>query len=901
MKQRSLVKGRKQTPGFNAWGPYWGPAAKSLALVLVVVFGLFSILASGGSSSSSGSSSSGSNDDAEAVSSYEMPTEISSVPVKTDAEDNSASLNSMRALRSIARAATDSGTDYSDAVTRKYVEEHSLKQFSILETILKALAQTNYTEEIGNGAYKAMVAWEEENNGVDQKTLECWVVQADAITVDGEPALRARAWIEEQEEGETQLVKAEFKIYAPPTQNDDGSYADYGEWDLNVSFGDDTENDFFAASCTVNDDGLAVIKIHEKFLESGPASEVELPVEMAGIMYRSETEGYGKVTYPDWDAMYGPDAEEDLDEFPMITALYSYNEDYVAVKEDDNDTDYKDRNEIVEMTHRYGVFNADTGENIMKSKSFGFPIMWTTNGITKRAYYGAWQGRHQLWTQSGGTIEAGTEVTREDYDPDATPETYVVGPTFNGTLTKRTYVDASLDDIKDIPVEIWIDNNYNLTYVAAQEKWYHCPRMNWEAFPPECAETPVDFDAEIGLTSLVVGANDTRKQVHINRWDDELMENKTYVYERASDDNSGAGFYEATEDFGDFGMIMVVDTPRVKLTPSDGDQLWIWTGGQIYVAYTGTGATGWVEKELINFDQMTWTPEFGDNDLDFILPENRELYINMQGANFVVRKNTGEDATCKIELQTAVNPNNITDVLGDSPDDVEFQDPWNPEASSTYQFITDPDDDNFLMLVYKTIGDNDKDQNGDPNDGVEVGGIVSNVWGVEAVISGVTTAFNWEYNADGGWGAVSYLLEDDGETYKLLDDPVRFNSITASNGADEEKTLSLQYDGWLFGMPEMYQELEKNSWTMNQTIADKIINLPAGTELVDAVDATEYLLKPLEVSQFLMVTAETEGLPDITLGEGVDLSTVPDFTDHGMGDIPTGVVLLYSEGEPVDE
>jgi hypothetical protein len=378
------------------------------------------------------------------------------------------------------------------------------------------------------------------------------------------------------------------------------------------------------------------------------------------------------------------------------------------------------------------------------------------------------------------------------------------------------------------------------------------------------------------------------------------MQNKTYVYELANDENSGAGFYEATQDFGDFGMIMVVNTPRIKLAPSNGDQLWIWTGGQIYVAYTGTGATGWVEKELINFDQMTWTPDFGDNDIDFILPENRELYINMQGANFVVRKNTGEDPTCKIELQAALNPNNITEILGDSPDDVTFQDPWNPEASSTYQFITDPDNDNYMMLVYKTIGDNDKDQNGDPNDGVEVGGIVSNVWGVEALISGVTTAFNWEYNADGGWGAVSYLKNEDG-TYKLLDDPVRFNSITASNGAEEEKTLSLQYDGWLFGMPDMYQELEKNSWTMNSTIADKIINLAAGTELVDAIDATEYLLKPLEVSQFLMVTDETAGLPDITLANDVDLSTVPDFTDHGMGDTPTGVDLLYSEGEPVDE
>jgi len=203
------------------------------------------------------------------------------------------------------------------------------------------------------------------------------------------------------------------------------------------------------------------------------------------------------------------------------------------------------------------------------------------------------------------------------------------------------------------------------------------------------------------------------------------------------------------------------------------------------------------------------------------------------------------------------------------------------------------------MLVYKTIGDNDKDQNGNPNEGVAVGNVVDNVWGIEATINGESVAFNWEYSADGGWRSVTYLKNSDG-SYKLLDDPVRFNSITAQNGAGETKTLALQYDGWLFGMPDLYQELSKNSWTMTETIADKVINLPAGTQVTDSVSGTEYLLKPLDISQFLEVTSATSGLPDITLGENVDLSTVPDFVEHGMGAIPTGAELKYSEGKPVN-
>ena len=230
-----------------------------------------------------------------------------------------------------------------------------------------------------------------------------------------------------------------------------------------------------------------------------------------------------------------------------------------------------------------------------------------------------------------------------------------------------------------------------------------------------------------------------------------------------------------------------------------------------------------------------------------------------------------------------------------------FQDPWNPDASSTYEFITDPADGKYLLLVYKTIGDNDRDQNGDPGEGVEVGGVVGSVWGIETTFAGDSepTAFNWEYSADGGNGNVTYLKNSDG-SYKLLDDPMRFDIITAQNGAGKTKSLALQYDGWMMGLPDMYNELGKNNWNISDKIADKIINLPAGTHVTDSVSGTEYLLKPLETSQFLSPTNAVDGLPDITLGESVDLSTVPDFVEHGMGDTPTGVQLLYSEGIAVD-
>jgi len=119
----------------------------------------------------------------------------------------------------------------------------------------------------------------------------------------------------------------------------------------------------------------------------------------------------------------------------------------------------------------------------------------------------------------------------------------------------------------------------------------------------------------------------------------------------------------------------------------------------------------------------------------------------MKGSNYVVRKEAGE-TTCMLELQTAVNPTYVADIV---PEGTVFRDPWNPDASSTYELITDPADDNLLMLVYKTIGDNDRDQNGQPLAGVTVGGIVGNVWGIETALPGDSepTAFNWEYSAEG--------------------------------------------------------------------------------------------------------------------------------------------------------
>lgn len=903
-------------PGSRTWrsGTVW-----ALMMVFGFVGTLFLSACGGGGGGSSSGGGGGDNSVVNSLSSYVMPSELSAVPA-SESRDQQVTPRSV--LRALFRTYTDENSDYSKAKTRKYVEERSLEQFDVLEDVLTALNQTHYYDEIGNGAYRAMVIQVGDEGGQQQKSLAPWVVKADIIDADGDIVspddavegqdydVQVLAWIEEGD----QIVKGKFIISDPPTQNEDGSYADYGEWQITANFESDSGGDTgegFAATCERGTTGQSIIRLHEAHSE-GPPEMGDLSAEVAAVMYRSEDEGYGKVRYPDWEAMYGEGGPiEGLTEVPTEDALYAYNNAYLGVSVDGDDPVYKQRGEVVEMTHQYGVFKASNGRDLQRDKQFGFPIRYDDNGTTRHGYYGAWQGRHQLWLNGSddgevdlATLE-GTEVTREDWNPDSEPQTYTIGPTFDGVLAMRTYATASLDDIQNIPVEIWVNQDYQLLYESGT--WWYCPNVEWTMDGPTCAGTPVDFGTEIGWNTLVKGANDNRKWVNIDGWDNNTQQNKRFVY--LPDSNSygvDAGLYEAEEVFGDNGSSMVpTTTPPTPLDTANVTQLWVWVSGSIYVMYDGSG---WVEKELVDFDEETWTPEFGGNDMDYTLPEGRELYINMQGANYVVRKD-GDVTSVLLELQTAANPSN-TLTGGEMADvgDYVLKEPW-AENNSTYRFDIDPTSDTYLMLVYNTVGDNDTDQNGDPE--VSEGDVVErDIWGIEAYVDDTPVvgdddrpvAFNWEYDSgEGDWGAVTYLM--DGDDYLILDDPVRFEPFEVELADSTVKTLALQFDGWMCGLPDLYRDLERNDWVMTTDISEKIINLPAGTALTDVATGIEYVLKPLEVSQFLLpAEAGTDtGLDDL-LGdaEDVDISDVPDFTDNNMGDTPTGTELLYSEGKPVE-
>ncbi len=893
---------------------------------LVILAAALGLTACGGSGTSTTSSSSGSA--AASVQGYALPTEISAVPA--DGASGAAGLAaSLKALASaVAVADLPADSDYKQAVVKKFVEERTLEQFSIIETIFNALAQTHYAENVGQGPYKAMVAWEEKQQGRDTKTLEPWVVDSQMVQENGKDVNLVHAWVEEPDPGSptgTHTVYAEFKIYSPATQNPDGSYADYGEWTINAAVGSTT---WFAATATKDADGRSVIKINMQG-QGGPSGQDSFAIK--AVMNRGLDSGYGKVQYPDF-ACSGPNSCTASSK----TAAYAYDASYLAVDDGSGTVVYKDRNAKTAFVHRYGLYYADAdaaagiaaGDDVLRHKQFGFPFRFTDSaGNTQYGYYGAWQGRHQIWAGENGSLPAGTQVTREDRGSGQPAATYYASQVFKGTLSRRTMVSAGLADIQGVPVEVLINDHFMLMWDASANggagAWVHCadgflnpgdPNANPPGVPT-CMDpmtgsaigSPVPFTDFAELQPDPSG----RKAVQVQGDPSGSGQTTSYLW-----DANAQQFMVAQQD-PTTGQLSSTGTP---LTPSDGLMLNVDLWGSIYVEYVGFGgasSTGWVQKELTGFDEETWTPQFGTNDQPFSPEVGREYYLNAHGANYVVRRTDPADAESSyqvsLELQQAANPKNAASFL---PAGVHhLAAPWN--GAVQLKLDTDPASSTFMMLVYAA---DDPSTSGDETGQVYTG----DEWGLQAYdasgqvlladgsfatpdSSGFAPGavqFNWEYDEQGGWGSQQFLCRTQGcptvDDYLTLDDPIQLQPVQLTDGAGNTRTFQLQYDGWLFGLPDPYEDLDQNGWKMTQAIADKVVNVPDGT-LVTGTDGTQYYIRPLEVSLFLNEVSAPASPPDVSLGQAVDLSTVPAFDDptQRMGATPADVTLKYSEGKPV--
>jgi hypothetical protein len=458
-----------------------------------------------------------------------------------------------------------------------------------------------------------------------------------------------------------------------------------------------------------------------------------------------------------------------------------------------------------------------------------------------------------------------------------------------------------------------------------------------------------------------------RKWVNIGRWDEQAGQQYEYLY-LASDPQitgltfSGAGFYPAT--WGNMGLEPLTDANGGGLyTPADADSIYVDIGGSIYISYNGdfSGSnTGWVQKTVTGFDEQTWTAEFDANgDSPFNPPRGTEYYLNANGSNYIVKRKeetlpngAASDYEVMLELQTAANPVNVGNIMPTSTvtgGTVYLKAPWEPNVR--FDFIADDTSSNYMKMVYLTDDPNTSDIDesqietvvSESKWGLQVwddmgtasdftddmplsrlsdGSLVTvqvDEWGFPDVNAGETnrpTEFNWEYSEEpGGWGSQQYLIDGNGD-YVILSDPISFSNVQVydnlgnlvTTDGSTPKTVNLQFDGWMHGLPDMYHELAKNDWSI-LGLGEKVRRLLAGQEITD-VNGTVYYAKPMDMSLFLgEISAQsiTDGgrtIPDLTQADAVDLSAVPGYTAHGMGALPTEnngspLEVKYSEGKPI--
>jgi hypothetical protein len=819
------------------------------------------------------------------------PQEVSALPTKS---------NSAAAARSLPSAlATDPVTDYSSAETFKFVDEQALSQFNTLNTIFKALAETHYAdpENVNQGPYGCMVEWDDKGGSTTGKQLVPWVVDSE-MTADAQSRQvnRVKVWMQmNMGDGQMHLIKVELDIYEAPTQLADGSYSDYGVWNLNAKF-DEAAIGYFAASSDHDANGLSVVMLHQVDASGGAGGPGP---ETKGILRRSGTAGYGLVSFPDYSSCQGPSCS------PVIsTVSYAYNANHVALEQADNVV-YKDRNSVVDLVNRYGLFDATTGDDVTKTHSFGFPVNYVDpQGHQHWGYYGSWQGRHQLGYDGMNEIPPGSTVTRSDLPPSAPAQSFIASDLFTGTLVKRTLVPGDIQGIKGIVVQTWVNKNFPLGWDGTH--WLTCPPGEWinvngdYANPgvPVCSNGPGPDATPTMFTdfaSLVLNPNDPQQQVTIN-----LNQQCAYPCSQPPPPvmlvYDGTQFYHTdwTPSPGPMTQPVSNGNPYV---PQTGDQLWVNLGGPIYVSYDGTG---FVQKKVLSFSQNNMTAVFDPNgDQPYALDPNLEYYFNTPGVDYVVKATGTSTYDVKVELQSVANPLNASTFV---PAGTTFRQQWDngacsvtcpsPLAQSTYSF-----DVSSMKLVYACVSDSDKQNNVKAGDA-----LTTPQWGLvayDASCNNTGVQYNWDYpqgQQPGNFGTQQYLKRGDG-SYVILEDPIRLAPIQLANHHGDVLTLSLQFDGnWVNGLPDVYSDLQSNDFVLTQAIADKVVVIPAGTEVVDANDATKhYLFKPLQMNEYLSVIADP-GDVDLTPAAGLDLSIVPGFVDAHLPALPN-VPLKYSEGK----
>ncbi|HTP52019.1 MAG TPA: hypothetical protein VMK42_15095 [Anaeromyxobacteraceae bacterium] len=786
-----------------------------------------------------------------------LPREVSALP----AQPGAAAHLVPAALRAVALQGPPAGSDYASAVKVRYVNEQPLSQFDILNTIFGALAETHYADpaNVGQGTYGAMVTWIDGGDS-EAKTVKSWAVDSEMVQGVNEVKL----WMKDMmSNGGPPVIVAKVDILAAPAQNTDGSYSDYGAWRIDARF-DDTAHSYFLAAAD-HDGANSRVMMHQVDPSSG---------ETLGILERSPSSGFGRVRFPDQNNCQSQPC-------PMAQVAYVYNSSGVALQFYDASGSpvgspiYQDRTQTVDVVDQYALYDAATGEDVSKSHVFGFPISYSDASGQHWAYYGAWQGRHQVWGNGQG-VPPGTTVIRQTFSGGA-GESYTTSAVFAGILVKRHLVAADISDLEGLVLGTWLNESVSLRWSAATGSFAACVNPDYSTNPPACDPASSSFDLTTLASDPTVG-----RTVSLSGFPHGVSQPVALTY-------------------GGNGSFVVAATGAPWDPVANPGDIWANIGTPAYVTWNGATAQ-WTQKKIVSYDSQTGTASFDPaGDAAVVPPLGQQVYLNDQGTNYVVTR-TGDPSAgaaayaVEIEQQSVANPVNAATF---APSSVLFQRQWGGDTQSTFRFDGDSTSATFMKLVFASVGPQDQAA------GFTTGqSLTSGEYGL-ALVGAATTSdqYNWEYPVAGqpsnGYGSQQFLI-DAGGNYKVLDNPIRLAAVSLADHSGVARRYALTFDGsWVNGLPNVSTALQGAGGFMSAELAATVVVIPDGTPVADADTGETYLFKALRVGEYLYTLSSAPSGLDLAPAAALDLSVIPAFEDPGFAASMPSVPVKYVEGNPV--
>ena len=780
---------------------------------------------------------------------YSVPQSISTIPAENTSQVQASTSLSSKASRSLKRSsqvAASASTDYDAAGDLELkISEPALDQFSIIETIMGTLKQTNYWDSkvVNKGAYKTLVKWEEE----DGFEYQYWTINSKMIVVDGKDINRVRFWID-GDEG----IRGLIDIYSAPTGLNSN-----GEWRLDVSFeksGPSGQPGTFSAAAGKQADGIVKLSINADMDGT------------SGVLYLDNGNGKGVVKYLDWSQCNSNDC---MDSLPSITAKMAYNENHAIIQKDANAARCKDRNSFADIYMDYKIFNA-SGTDIDKVKTYSFPLKYNNQYY----YYGGGNGRQQLWGEGAETLALSTELEHADHDNSSS---FTIDSRVKGILTKKSGVEVDLTDNTSRAAGIGSDilqgsdwnSSKHFMLIYNSGAWKYCNDYQFDWSDQTCSSLQAlgaGDAAAIGNTDAIYSAHNSNNiRVQVTDFDDRQWSN-------VIDGKANAAAFSAALD----------DTKIYRVSYEK----------MIFVQYDGTVDNRWETCDA-DYSVDPWSPTLSNcvalvwNTLAEDWGKFSRHFWTNGGTQYVAlidESTTADGNTGSGDLLKLVKKKDEvikTAVIGS----LTGRDYSGAANGKAYSFdaslqLTDNSDSSLVTNWTDQIFDD-----------------AGNEYQWEYNSNG-----DWDVMTYLAYGVNPPSGKSQGDVV-VFDTPLFFDSIGAKNVAGDNVTLSnLVYDGWISGLPDVWSMLNENRNNdadagLTPAQKAKIVNIPAGTSMVDSIGDT-FKIKPRYGMRIL---------DDIALGgcstsidDSVSLSDGITFRAHDVGADPGIADVTVMEGQFID-